>query len=314
MSQSEFDLIRKYFARPSRRSDVVLGIGDDAALLAVPPGRHLAVAVDTLVDGVHFPAHTAAADIAWKALAVNLSDLAAMAAEPAWFTLSLTLPTADESWLADFSNGLFELAERFSIELVGGDTTRGPLSVTIQVNGFVEKALTRSAATPGQIILVSGTLGDAALALQQLKSNLPADGFLVNRLNRPQPQVELGLALAEVATAAIDISDGLLADLGHVLDASGCGATLEIQQLPCSQAFRSAAPEDPWPLLLAGGDDYELCFTLDENRQDEIQSIAQKCDVVLTKIGRIESSPGLRCVQADGSAYQHAVLGYDHFR
>ena len=292
----------------------MLGIGDDAALLKVPPGRQLAIAVDTLVEGVHFPVDTAPADIAWKALAVNLSDLAAMAAEPAWFTLSLTLHEADETWLAEFSRGLFELADNYNMELVGGDTTRGPLSVTVQVHGFVNNPLTRAAARPGQVVMVSGTLGDAALALQQLRAKQPVDDFLSNRLNRPQPRVELGVRLAGVATAAIDLSDGLLADLGHILAASGCGATIEIDRIPCSQAFRSAAPENPWPLLLTGGDDYELCITVDENRQDEVRSIAEQSGVALTAIGHIEAIPGLRCVKADGSLYKSHDAGYDHFR
>lgn len=314
MSQSEFDLISHYFTRPVQRSDVVLGVGDDAALLVAPSDRQLAVAMDTLVESVHFPEQTLPADIAWKALAVNLSDLAAMGAEPAWFTLSLTLPEADESWLAGFSKGLFDLAGRVNIELVGGDTTRGPLSVTVQVHGFVNKALIRDAARPGQLIFLSGTLGDAALALQQLKINKPVDDFLLNRLNRPQPRVELGLALASVASAAIDISDGLLADLGHVLNASGCGATVEIERIPYSRALNSVAPEDRWPLLLAGGDDYELCFTVDEDRQDDIQAIARECNLALTPIGRIEADPGLRCVKANGSPCQNKSTGYDHFR
>ncbi|MEE9423017.1 MAG: thiamine-phosphate kinase [Gammaproteobacteria bacterium] len=314
MSRSEFDVIRQYFTRPGTRKDVLLGVGDDAALLQVPPNTQLAVAVDTLIEGVHFPVQTSPADIAWKALAVNLSDLAAMGAEPAWFTLSLTMPTVDENWLANFSSGLFELAERFNIELVGGDTTRGSLSITIQVQGFVENALTRHAAKPGQLIMVSGTLGDAALALQHLNADQQVGDYLSQRLNRPEPRIALGQALAEVATAAIDISDGLLADLGHVLKASDCGATLEIEKLPCSKIFKSASVADPWSLLLKGGDDYELCFTVDENSHDEVQSIANQCGVTLTEIGRIQSESALRCVKADGSEFITGTVGYDHFR
>lgn len=313
LPESEFDLIGRYFARPSQRSDVLLGIGDDAALLRVPPEYRLAMAVDTLVEGVHFPVSAPARDLGWKALAVNLSDLAAMGAEPAWFTLSLTLPEADNDWLAAFSAGLFELAGRFNIELVGGDTTRGPLTISVQASGFVRQALTRNAARTGQLIMVSGTLGDAALALQEPGKNGRHDACLLQRLNRPEPRVALGRALPGLATAGIDISDGLLADLGHVLEASGCGATLEIERIPRSAAFDAASVEDPWPLLLAGGDDYELCFTLDENKLNEVARVARQAGVAVTQIGRIESEPGLRCVRADGSSYQPAVSGYDHF-
>ncbi len=314
MSRSEFDVIRQYFIRPGTRKDVLLGVGDDAALLQVPPNTQLAVAMDTLVEGIHFPVQTSPSDIAWKALAVNLSDLAAMGAEPAWFTLSLTMPKLDENWLAKFSSGLFELAEQFKIELVGGDTTRGPLSVTIQVHGFVEKALTRTAAKPKQLIMVSGTLGDAALALQHLKADHLEDDLLMKHLNRPEPRIALGQALAGIATAAIDISDGLLADLGHVLAASDCSATIEIEKIPRSKAFQNISPDDPWPLLLNGGDDYELCFTVDESRLDEVKSIANQCDVMLTVIGRIEPGSGLRCIKEDGSEFVTDTIGYDHFR
>jgi thiamine monophosphate kinase len=215
---SEFDLIARYFSgRGARRDDVLLGIGDDAALLTVPAGRQLAAAVDTLVAGRHFPAHTGAFDIGWKALAVNLSDLAAMGATPAWATLSLTLPAVDEAWLQAFADGFFALADTHHVALVGGDTTRGPLSITVQAHGHVAPgaALRRDAAAPGQALFVSGTLGDAACALRQLQAGDAVDTFVLQRLNRPEPRVTLGESLAGVAAAAIDISDGTVADFGY---------------------------------------------------------------------------------------------------
>lgn len=317
MSVSEFDIITRYFQRPKpTRDDVLLGIGDDAALLQVPAGKQLVVAVDTLVAGRHFPEQTAAADIGYKALAVNLSDLAAMGATPAWATLSLTLPAVDATWLQAFADGFFMLADEYSVALVGGDTTRGPLSVTVQVHGFVEpgKALQRDTARPGDVVYVSGIPGEAACALQQMLAGETPEDILLQRLNRPQPRVVLGQDLAGLASAAIDISDGLLADLGHLLTASGCGATLWPDRLPRSPALQAIPIEQALSCQLDGGDDYELCFTLPEDKREALAAVQAQHAVTLHEIGKLEARAGLRCVYDDGRSETPEVHGYDHFR
>ncbi len=314
---NEFDLIRRYFAgRGVRRDDVPLGIGDDAALLMPPPGQLLAVTVDTLHSGVHFAPDIPPADLGHKALAVNLSDLAAMGAEPAWATLALSLPQADEAWLAAFAEGFFALAERHGVQLVGGDTTRGPLSVSVQVQGFVpqEKALTRRDARPGDHVFVTGSLGDAGagLAIEQGRSEFagpPAD-FLLARLHRPTPRVGAGLALRGLATAAIDISDGLAQDLGHILAASGVGAVLDIDRLPLSDELLASGIDRPWRLAASAGDDYELCFTAPA---DADLGVADALDCPLTRIGRITAEPGQRWLDADGQPCELSSRGWDHF-
>ncbi len=317
MAVSEFDIIEHYFRRRTTpRDDVVLGIGDDAALLQVPAGRQLVVAMDTLVAGRHFLPQTAAFDIGWKALAVNLSDLAAMGASPAWATLSLTMPAADEAWLEGFADGFFQLAERYRVELVGGDTTRGPLSVTVQVHGLVEpgKALRRTAARAGQRLFVTGTLGDAACALQALRAGDKIHPDLLQRLNRPEPRVDFGMALAGMGAAAIDISDGLLADLGHILDASQCGATLWVERLPRSPGVESIQDSEVLACQLYGGDDYELCFSVDADQAEQLSRCAQQQQLSMTGIGAIESQAGIRCKYDDGSLYTPQGIGFDHFR
>ena len=266
MSADEFSLIQRYFSDVGANSaNCRLGIGDDAAVLQSPPGFQLVVCMDTLIEGVHFPIGTAAADVAIKALAVNLSDLAAMAAEPDWFQLSLTLPSANESWLSEFAAAMKNMANKYQIDLVGGDTCRGPLSVTIQVAGLVNEDayLTRSNAQVGDLIVVSGRLGDAALglAVQQQKVKL-TDSLAAEcrgRLNRPQPRLELNNFLRDHANAAIDISDGLVADLGHVIKQSKVGARLRQTALPVNHWIKS---QNQYDFALYGGDDYELCFTL----------------------------------------------------
>lgn len=312
----EFDLIRKYFTRPSTRQDVVLGVGDDAALLRVPAGQELVVCVDTLVAGVHFPVDTPAEAVGYKSLAVNLSDLAAMGATPAWATLALTLPEADEAWVEDFSAGFHRLASRFAVDLVGGDTTRGPLSVTVQVMGLVPRgqALRRAGARVGEGIYVTGTLGDAALGLRHWAERGQGDAHrdrLVERLTHPDPRIEAGLALRGQARCAIDISDGLLADLGHVLEASGVGATLQLSEVPLSEAFRAVCGDTPdWSLALAGGDDYELLFTLPEG----VAGLLRTCvPTAFMRIGTIDAEPGLRVLDADGRPYSLPKPGYQHF-
>jgi len=312
---SEFDLIDRYFTGLDRREGVLLGVGDDAALLASPDGGEaLVVTIDTLVSGIHFDPACDPAALGHKLLAVSLSDLAAMGAEPLWATLALTLPSADEAWLDGFSAGLVTLAQEHGVALVGGDTTRGPLTLTLQAAGRVppEQALRRSGARPGDAIYVTGTLGDAALALRD-PTDL-ADGErsrLRARLERPTPRVAAGLALRGLASAAIDISDGLAADLGHVLDASRVGATVELAVLPLSSPLQQIVATGDWALPLAGGDDYELCFTLPEGRTAELEQL--DLGVEFTRIGTVDTEPGLRLLAPDGSPYQPAQAGYDHF-
>lgn len=317
---SEFDLIARYFSRPPvSRPDVVLGVGDDCALLEVPVGRQLAVSIDTLVEGTHFARGADPEALGHKALAVNLSDLAAMGAEPAWATLALTLPAADEDWIAAFARGFLALAAGHGVQLVGGDTTRGPLSVTVQVHGFVEpgRALRRDGARPGDLVYVTGSLGDAGLALlaqQGLFVGLGTVAGLRERLDRPTPRLVEGRALAGTASAAIDVSDGLAADLGHVCAASGVGATLYLDRLPCSSAVRSYVAETgDWSVPLAAGDDYELCVTVPASRQAEIEALATGMPAGLHWVGMIERAAGVRLVLPDGSLLDHAPRGYDHF-
>lgn len=318
MSLSEFDLIARYFIRESGRQDIVLGIGDDAAVLDVPQGMQLVTATDVMVEGVHFPTDTPAYDIGYKALAVNLSDMAAMGAEPAWMTLVLTLPHADEQWLTDFSCGLFDMAQQFGIALVGGDTSRGPLAVTIQIHGLVPagRALTRNGAHAGDLVYVTGTLGDAALGLHVIQgkhSVTAADtSFLTQRLNRPSPRITEGMALREIATSAIDISDGLAADLGHILDNSRIGATIYLEDLPLSDSVRAyVETTHDWSLAISSGDDYELCFTIPAYRKNDLQTLAAGFKCNCTCIGAIEQQPGLR-LQYRGQTIS-AGTGYDHF-
>jgi thiamine-monophosphate kinase len=318
---NEFELIREYFVRqPVRRGDVVLGIGDDAAVLDVPSGRQLVVSTDLLVSGVHFPAGTDARAVGHKALAVNLSDLAAMGAEPAWFTLNLSLPEPDAAWLEGFCHGLFELACRHDVALIGGDTTRGPLTIGVQIMGFVEpgQALTRAGARAGDEIYVTGTLGDAALGLRLLQGEikLPEEfhAAVLTRLERPAPRVGAGRHLRGLATSCIDVSDGLAADLGHILEASGVGARLELARLPLSLAYDPAFAQVGWEAALAGGDDYELCFTVPPARVDDLHRAAALFGVPCTRVGVIESEPGLRIVDPNGAAYVPKLTGFDHFR
>ena len=321
MPLTEFSIIERYFTRCGRRrDDVVTGVGDDGAVLRVPPDRELVVSIDTLVGGVHFPAATDPESIGHKALAVNLSDLAAMGAEPAWATLALTLPRPDEVWLEGFSRGLSRLAERYNVQLVGGDTTRGPLSITLQAHGFVppDAALRRAGARPGDLVYVTGTLGDAGLALRVLREGITLpEGhkeYLMHRLNCPEPRVAEGIALRGLAHAVIDISDGLAADLGHILAASGVGATLEVAKLPLSPAMRAfATGAGAWNLALSAGDDYELCFTAPADKQAAVERGFASFACGCTCIGVIEAEAGLRCVRPDGTAFTLASSGYEHF-
>ena len=313
---SEFSLIERIRARAGRRADVLLGIGDDAALLQVPAGQQLVLSTDTLVAGVHFPEETAPADIGWKALAVNLSDLAAMAATPAWVSLALTLPDADADWLDCFLDGFCELADEHGIALVGGDTTRGPLSITLSAHGFVPagEALRRDGARVHDEVWVTGTIGDAAGALRQWRAGGLQSAKLRYRLDRPTPRVAAGLALRGLASAAIDISDGLAADLGHVLAASGVGAELELGRLPTSLTLAEHFADDAarWQLQLGGGDDYELCFTAPPAHALEIEQALAACELNASVIGRITAERGLRLLQPDGAQFAGGG-GFEHF-
>lgn len=331
----EFDLIRRYFAQPAAQlwggavapPSLVLGIGDDCALLAPEPGQQLAISSDMLVEGRHFFADVDPATLGHKALAVNLSDLAAMGATPLGFTLALALPQADEAWLAAFSQGLLALAQQHACPLVGGDTTRGPLNLCITVFGQVPvgQALRRSGAQPGDDIYISGTVGDARLALEALlgHTTLPADALqrTLQRLERPAPRLALGQALRGIATAAADVSDGLLGDLGHILTASGVGAELWPEALRQSAAVssdvRQQAPELAWPCILAGGDDYELVFTAPPSARQAVQAVAQSTHTTATRMGRVTAGRGVVLLGADDQPLPPGgipvVSGFDHF-
>ncbi|MEJ1339615.1 MAG: thiamine-phosphate kinase [Candidatus Sedimenticola sp. (ex Thyasira tokunagai)] len=320
MALSEFELIRSYFSHTgSRRNDVLLGVGDDCALLQPPSGMQLAVSIDTLVEGVHFFPNTDPESLGHKTLAVNLSDLAAMGAQPAWVTLALTLPRSDPSWLEGFSRGFADLAERYGVQLIGGDTTSGPLNISVQVHGFVEpaKALHRDAAQPGDLIYVTGTLGDAGLALLQAQGRYALNAAVEElklHLEKPEPRINVGIAVAGIAAAGIDISDGLLSDLGHICRASGVGATLQLTQIPLSAAVAAYIEESgDWTVPLAAGDDYELCLTVPDHRREVFESLASDMDVELTLIGRVEEGSGVRIVDGSGEVVSIRRQGFEHF-
>lgn len=292
---SEDELIERFFAAQGvRRSDVVVGIGDDAAVLAPPDGQHIVCTVDTINEGIHFPEGLAPDCIGYRAMAVNLSDLAAMGADPAWATLSLSIPESDETWLEEFAGGWFSLADRYGVALVGGDTIRGPLSISVSLQGFVEPGgqIGRSGANPGEDLYVTGTLGDAAAGLSLLGTG--AAPALTDRFLRPEPRVEIGLELAGVATAAIDLSDGIVRDLAKLADESGVAAELDSDRMPISQSAIEALGESKArKFALAGGDDYELCFTLPPESQDYAQSLAENHGVAITRIGRMVAGSGI---------------------
>ena len=309
----EFELIRKYFqplADGSGQDQLLLGPGDDCAIQRVSPGLDLVFSVDTLVEGVHFPSGYSPDYLGWRALAVAVSDLAAMGASPVCFTLALTLPDANQGWLKPFSEGLARASKAFGIALAGGDTTRGPLTISIQVHGTVEsgRALYRSGAKPGDLICVSGTLGAAGAALDYLAAPAPSPAqlALLSRYHFPQPRLSLGQQLAGCASSAIDISDGLLADLGHILDASGAGARIDTGRIPMMAELVALKGENARDLALGAGDDYELCITIPPETFGTLDdSVARE----LTVIGKITSEPGL---QLSGPA-PGGIKGYDHF-
>ena len=319
----EFDLIAKYFTRAT--PGAVLGVGDDCALLAPTPGMQLVVSSDMLIEGRHFSPQDSPAGIGHKSLAVNLSDLAAMGATPRWATLSIALPEANDAWLTAFARGFFRMADTHGIELVGGDTTRGALTICITVIGEVPpgQALRRDGAQPGDDVWVSGVIGSAAMALAYRQGRLFMEQIDAARvlpaLYLPTPRVELGIALRGIATSAIDISDGLLGDLGHILERSQAGAALigarlefaSLPTLPVVQAcLHEAVARD---CVLAGGDDYELCFTAPAVRHDAVQAAAGSAGVAVTRIGRITAEPGIAVIDADGQPLPIERTGYDHF-
>jgi thiamine-monophosphate kinase len=313
----EFELIERFFHRASTDADVLLGIGDDAAIVTC--SQPLVIATDTLVERTHFLAGTPAATIAYRAVAVNLSDMAAMGALPRWFTLALTIETADPAWLTEFSDALAAAAEPYALTLIGGDTTRGPLTVTLQLIGTVEggRALRRSGASPGEDVYVTGQLGDAAAGLAILKragrGADDAERYLIERFERPTARVAEGRALRDVATAAIDVSDGLVADLGHVCAASGCGAVIDNEALPLSAALGESVPPDTARgYALYGGDDYELCFTARPEDEARVAAALQATATVATKIGRTVPGSGVVCRQG-GELVVPERSGYAHF-
>ncbi len=317
----EFEIIQTYFStQPVTRADVACGIGDDAALLRVPPGNELVATTDTMVADVHFLADADPADVGYRALAINLSDLAAMGAEPAWATLSLTLPEARPAWLDAFCRGFYELAREFRVQLVGGNLARGPLNITVGAYGYVPagRALRREGAKAGDDIYVTGTLGDAALALNHLlgKHALGADALAVvkDRLARPRPRVTAGLRLRGIASAAIDISDGLLADLGHVLKASKVGARIELARLPVSDVYRAELARVGWDAALVQGDDYELCFTVPREGMTMMGEFAREAGCAISRIGEVLAQPGLTVIDPSGGHYRARGSGHDHFR
>jgi thiamine-monophosphate kinase len=314
----EFDLIARHFTRPT--PGAVLGVGDDCALLAPTPGMQLAVSSDMLLEGRHFSPQDSPAGLGHKSLAVNLSDLAAMGAAPRWATLAIALPEENDAWLTAFARGFFRMADQHGIELVGGDTTRGSLTISITVMGEVPpgRALRRDGAQADDDVWVSGTIGSAALALAYRQGRLFMEQIdaakVLPALYLPTPRVELGIALRGIATSAIDISDGLLGDLGHILERSQVGAKLEFPALPTLPVVRDYLHEAvARDCVLAGGDDYELCFTAPAGQREAVTSAAQSVGVPITRIGRITAEPGLAVIGSDGQPLPIERTGYDHF-
>ena len=322
MSYGEFDLIARFFNRQTvNRRDVNIGIGDDCALMTIPDKQQLAVSTDTLVSGIHFLPDISPADLAYKSLASNLSDLAAMGADPAWVSLAITLPSIDCSWLALFSDSLFEQLNYYGMQLIGGDTTRGPMSLTYTVHGLVPagKALSRAGAHNGDWIYVSGTLGDSAAGLAILQGRLHPQNeqfksWLVARHLRPQPRILQGQALRNLASSAIDISDGLVSDLNHVLKASGCGAHINLDALPQSDALKqSCSTEQARLWSLSGGEDYELCFTVPEMNRGALEMALAHTGAGFTCIGQIKpQSEGIR-YYCNNQMVDINLKGFDHF-
>ena len=321
MTISEFGLIDRFFKdKTAQMESVDLGIGDDCALLRVPANRLLAVTTDTMVKGVHFDDSLSAESLGHKLAAVNLSDLAAMGAEPAWVSLAITLPEVDEEWLDGFSRGLMAQLNYYDLQLVGGDVTRGPLTLSITAHGLVQdgKALTRSGGKPGDWIYVSGTIGDAAVALHpELHQQQSAEAlqFVTERLHRPTPRLLMGHSLLGLASSCIDISDGLAADLGHILSASGCGATLDVAKLPVSDAAITlmGSQQAACELAFNGGDDYELCFTVNEESKGAMEMALQHCGVNFTCIGQLNGDREQLTTHYQSQPIELTAKGFQHF-
>ena len=307
---NEFDLIQSYFNWEITDTNIELGVGDDAALFTLNPGHQLVTSTDTLVEGVHFFKDALPRDIAYKSLAVNLSDMAAMGATAKCYTLSLTIPELDKEWLKDFSTSLKESSKLFNVDLIGGDTTKGPLNISINMMGSIEinSPIKRSGANDGDDIYVSGELGSAALCLKKIKKGeMPLESDL-NSLNRPIPRLELGSALKNLASSCIDVSDGLEQDLSHILKSSGVGAIIDTQELPLSDSvMHYVKGTNDWSLPLCGGDDYELCFTAGKSKRDKISAISESLGIRVTRIGEINSQKKLEVVGYTGprTSYQH---------
>ena len=317
----EFDLIKRYFSRKSLQNDVILSVGDDCAITELPANYRLAITTDTLVEGTHFLPSISAADLAYKSVAVNLSDLAAMGVTPAWVSLALTLPEIKEEWLVEFSQSLFAILDRYGVSLIGGDTTKGPLSITLTAQGFLpkEQGLFRHKAKIGDWIFVSGFLGDSAAGLDLLLKNskiiTESDRYLVQRHLRPTPRVELGLALRSFSCCALDISDGLLADLGHILERSQVGAEIYLENLPlsrhlCTQYEQTQAEK----FALTGGEDYELCFTVSEEKREEMEQVLRSQGIKVTCIGKVlPQTSGLNLLKNSKKMALPTHIGFDHF-
>lgn len=319
---NEFELIARYFSgRGPKRKDVVLGIGDDAAVIIPPAQQALVVATDTLVESVHFLPDASPRSLGHRALAVNISDFAAMGAEPAWASIALTLPRLDEKWLQEFSDGLYAVAEYYGVSIVGGDTTRGPLTVTVSLKGHVptDKVITRSGAKNGDWVYVTGRLGASALAVSSLTKMTPIqpefEQATLDRFNYPSPRLAAGQVLRHVATSAIDVSDGLLQDLGHIIKASKVGVEIDVAKLPIDIAVsRSVSPEQAVEIALTGGEDYELLFTIPEEKKGYLEQNATAMGVEFTRIGQIKGTEGTVSLTYDGQPYQLAnKTGYQHF-
>jgi len=319
---SEFDIIKKYFSFPDMRDDVLIAGGDDCASISVPVNKQLLITTDTLIAGVHFPVETSPENIAYKAIMVNLSDLAAMGATPAWLTLAISLPDVDEVWLQKFSATFSDVLKRFNVSLIGGDTTKGNLSITVQAMGLCDKdkIMRRDRAKAGDKIYVTGHLGDAAIGLHTLLNMLDDEQLqpCITKLNRPEARVTFAEALASYSSCAIDISDGLVADLGHILKASACGAHVFLPKIPVSSASsyyfeKYNEAEIDWAMLLTRGDDYELCFTVNKDKASEVNELTRQHDLKVTCIGEITEGNELNFLNDDGELISFTDTGFKHF-